>query len=391
MRITNSIKKILFIALVLGIIAPMLSVGYYTIKSSEQILYKDFDKFRARITADIGKAMTEPLFYFSPNNGTIALEIIKHDDRISKIEVFDLLTESEFIILDFPNRKQGNSFINQTNINKNGELLGSVRISFNDRHLQEILSEKREIFIFTCIFTLIVSCLILTPLLYLKVLRPLKRLLYQSKELENEKFELTFTWDKEDEINNLGRSFEKARLSIINLIEELKEKNKQLEKLYITDQLTTLYNRYKLDDALSSEMERANKDKTYQFGIILLDLDHFKQINDTYGHQVGDSVLRSVASIIEVSIRPTDIAGRWGGEEFLLIIPDADRETLLHLSEKIRKICDSKVFEDQINLTASFGVTLYHPGELKDEFITRVDEALYRAKAKGRNEVICKF
>lgn len=110
MRIANSIKKILFIALVLGIIAPMLAVGYYTIKSSEEILYKDFDEFRARITTDVSKAMTEPLFYFSPNNGTIALEVIKHDDRISKIEVFDLLTESQFIILDFPNRKQGNSF-----------------------------------------------------------------------------------------------------------------------------------------------------------------------------------------------------------------------------------------------------------------------------------------
>lgn len=80
----------------------------------------------------------------------------------------------------------------------------------------------------------------------------MQRLLRQSKELENEKFELTFTWDKEDEINILGRSFEKARRSIINLIEELKTKNKQLEKLYITDQLTSLYNRYKLDDALSA-------------------------------------------------------------------------------------------------------------------------------------------
>lgn len=391
MRIANSIKKILFIALVLGIIAPMLAVGYYTIKSSEEILYKDFDEFRARITTDVSKAMTEPLFYFSPNNGTIALEVIKHDDRISKIEVFDLLTESQFIILDFPNRKQGNSFTNQANIHKNGELLGSVKISFNDTHLQEILDEKREIFIFTCIWTLIVSCLILTPLLYLKVLRPLQRLLRQSKELENEKFELTFTWDKEDEINILGRSFEKARRSIINLIEELKTKNKQLEKLYITDQLTSLYNRYKLDDALSIEMERANKDNTYQFGIILIDLDHFKQINDTYGHQIGDSVLRSVASIIKITLSSIGIAGRWGGEEFLIIIPEADSETLLRLSEKIREICESKIFEDQINLTASFGVTLYRPGELMDEFIARADEALYQAKEQGRNKVICKL
>lgn len=391
MRIANSIKKILFIALVLGIIAPMLAVGYYTIKSSEEILYKDFDEFRARITTDVSKAMTEPLFYFSPNNGTIALEVIKHDDRISKIEVFDLLTESQFIILDFPNRKQGNSFTNQANIHKNGELLGSVKISFNDTHLQEILDEKREIFIFTCIWTLIVSCLILTPLLYLKVLRPLQRLLRQSKELENEKFELTFTWDKEDEINILGRSFEKARRSIINLIEELKTKNKQLEKLYITDQLTSLYNRYKLDDALSIEMERANKDNTYQFGIILIDLDHFKQINDTYGHQIGDSVLRSVASIIKITLSSIGIAGRWGGEEFLIIIPEANSEILLRLAEKIRQICELKVFEDQINLTASFGVTLYRPGELMDEFIARADEALYQAKEQGRNKVICKL
>tara|TARA_R110001583_G_scaffold9945_4_gene46306 strand:- start:14711 stop:15886 length:1176 start_codon:yes stop_codon:yes gene_type:complete len=388
MKISNTIKSTLFLALFIGIIVPMLLVGAYTIKSSEEQLYDDFSTLRAKITSNISKGMQDPLYYFSPNNASLVLEVIKHDEKISKIEVYDVLSESYFIIMDFPHRKEGGVFVNQIDVERNGEVLGWVKVEFNDKQYQELLNDKKELFLHSFFFTFLVSILILTPLLSYKILLPLKKLLRQSREFEHNKFELTYIWDKNDEINILGHSFEKARRSILKLIGELQDKNAELEKLYATDQLTMLWNRYKLNDILNNEMVRSNRYQDYRFGLIMVDLDHFKLVNDTYGHQAGDDVLCGVASIFKENIRTTDIAGRWGGEEFMLIISHADSEILLKLAEKIRKMIEAHFFENKIHLTASFGASIYRHGEKIEKCIARVDEALYQAKAEGRNKVI---
>lgn len=161
---------------------------------------------------------------------------------------------------------------------------------------------------------------------------------------------------------------------------------KKLEELWMTDQLTGLNNRARLDELFDAELRRAHRYGS-QFSLILLDIDHFKQINDTFGHQVGDDVLYSVANVLKGNIRDVDILGRWGGEEFMLILPNTNQSQALLLAEKLRKTLSSHPFTPVMKVTASFGISSYIAGVDTEEMFKRADEALYRAKAKGRDRV----
>ena len=136
---------------------------------------------------------------------------------------------------------------------------------------------------------------------------------------------------------------------------------------------------------LNEEILKAKRYNT-PLSIIYFDIDHFKQINDTYGHKKGDFILKEVSKIILQNIRKTDIFGRWGGEEFIIILPFTDLENALILAEKLRKKIEEHDF-DGINITISFGVTELKIDDNADTLINRADEALYKAKNKGRNRV----
>jgi polar amino acid transport system substrate-binding protein len=167
----------------------------------------------------------------------------------------------------------------------------------------------------------------------------------------------------------------------------LSEKNRELERLSVTDRLTGLYNRVKLDEQISEEIERSNRYKR-PFAILLLDIDYFKKINDTYGHQSGDRVLVSIAEVLEKQVRATDTVGRWGGEEFLILCPETDMRGAKALAEKIRTEVEGHWFEFGGRVTASFGVGEYRPGEDLEAIMKRTDSALYKAKRTGRNRAV---
>ncbi|MFA9373735.1 MAG: GGDEF domain-containing protein [Poseidonibacter sp.] len=156
--------------------------------------------------------------------------------------------------------------------------------------------------------------------------------------------------------------------------------------LSITDKLTGLFNRLKLDEALNDEFNRSNRFKS-SFGIIIIDIDYFKKVNDTYGHQVGDQVLIQFAKILKENIRKIDILGRWGGEEFMIICPETDFQGTIKLAQSLRKIISKYNFPNIGNFSASFGVSIYDGDENIDKIIARADNALYKAKANGRNRV----
>jgi diguanylate cyclase (GGDEF)-like protein/PAS domain S-box-containing protein len=161
---------------------------------------------------------------------------------------------------------------------------------------------------------------------------------------------------------------------------------KKLEELWMTDQLTGLFNRSRLDELFDAELRRANRYGTH-FSILLLDIDHFKQINDTHGHLVGDDVLYAAAKLLQENIRDVDILGRWGGEEFLFILPNTNQSEALILAEKLRNTLRDHPFTPVNKLTASIGISSFIAGVDADELFKRADDALYRAKAKGRDRV----
>lgn len=197
-------------------------------------------------------------------------------------------------------------------------------------------------------------------------------------------------YERERELEIRNQELERINSHLEQLVTErtieLLEKNKELEKLSVTDRLTGLFNRLKLDKVLEDELHRSQYG-TNLFSVILLDIDKFKSINDSYGHPVGDQILIEVANLLNIGTREIDIKGRWGGEEFLIVCRDTGFEIAIGLAERLRSRMDNHVFPIIGKRTGSFGVTAYKKGDTVSDIVSRADRALYRAKEKGRNRV----
>ena len=161
----------------------------------------------------------------------------------------------------------------------------------------------------------------------------------------------------------------------------------ELKKLATTDTLTGIYNRYKINLKIEEEIKRANR-YGESFGLIMFDIDHFKKVNDTYGHDVGDYVLQELSRIVLNTIRETDSLGRWGGEEFMLLLPYISQDMIVEIAEKIRTTVAQYTFDYLEHITISSGVTLYKDKEDISELLKRADIALYKAKSQGRNQSV---
>lgn len=161
----------------------------------------------------------------------------------------------------------------------------------------------------------------------------------------------------------------------------------RLETLSATDSLTGVANRLRIDEVLDYEFHRSQRGNGC-FALILLDIDYFKKVNDTYGHPVGDAVLMAVSKLIKENIRPQDLVGRWGGEEFLVICRDTTVAMAHGLAEKLRSALEAHAIPVGGPTTASFGVTSYRVGDRIADMVNRADAALYRAKEGGRNQVM---
>ncbi len=162
---------------------------------------------------------------------------------------------------------------------------------------------------------------------------------------------------------------------------------KQLRKLSITDPLTDLYNRNRLNEILPDLVYTAER-YSLPLSVIMIDIDKFKNVNDSYGHQKGDLVLKGFSGIFKNKIRRSDTAGRWGGEEFLITCPETGIDDAAKLAEKLRGLCADLKIPDMPPQTASFGVTEFRADDTIDELISRADTALYKAKDQGRNRVV---
>jgi diguanylate cyclase (GGDEF)-like protein/PAS domain S-box-containing protein len=169
-------------------------------------------------------------------------------------------------------------------------------------------------------------------------------------------------------------------------ISERKRMEDELQRLAITDNLTQAYNRTKYEEVIKREIERTKR-SSRPLSIAMFDIDHFKEVNDTYGHNVGDYVLKTLSQIAKKNIRDIDYLIRWGGEEFIVIALDTDLRGAEVMAEKIRHAIGNFSFDKVSRVTVSFGVTQFKQDDTEDSFIKRVDDALYRAKEKGRNRV----
>jgi len=177
-------------------------------------------------------------------------------------------------------------------------------------------------------------------------------------------------------------------LSFNNISDTMTEHFSLMERV-VHDKLTGAYNRDYFDSRKDLWIQELSY-KQLRLGIVMIDIDYFKEVNDMYGHKRGDEVLKHLVSLIHVVIRQEDILIRWGGEEFLMVINVSSIENLYKISENIRKRIEGELFEEVGSLTCSFGITLYN-NEAIEATIERADKALYEAKRSGRNRVISKI
>ena len=176
-----------------------------------------------------------------------------------------------------------------------------------------------------------------------------------------------------------------TELSIIN--KKLIERTASLEEKASTDFLTKLYNRRKFDSLIEYEIKQIQRYHDKDLCLVVLDIDGFKYINDTYGHDIGDIILKDLAKIIKLSIRDSDTACRWGGEEFAISLSHTDINDSLLVAQKIRQTIESYTFIQELKITCSIGVSQLHSADTYIELFKRADEALYKAKNNGKNRV----
>ncbi|MBI9010597.1 MAG: GGDEF domain-containing protein [Clostridiales bacterium] len=183
---------------------------------------------------------------------------------------------------------------------------------------------------------------------------------------------------------------------MLDIIQNNSDLNKQLEiqldeikRLSVTDQLTGIYNRRKFIEVLDKEINRFTH-YSHSFTLIMFDIDHFKNVNDTYGHDVGDLVLKELSSLVKRRLRASDTFSRWGGEEFMILAAETDSKEAKGIAENIRMIIEENDFSPVPQVTCSFGVMTCDKKSLCDITILskKVDEALYKAKETGRNRVV---
>jgi diguanylate cyclase (GGDEF)-like protein/PAS domain S-box-containing protein len=202
-------------------------------------------------------------------------------------------------------------------------------------------------------------------------------------EIKNLKKDGSFYWVD----STVSPVYEDGKLIAFTSVRQDITNKKLIEEISITDQLTGLFNRRKIEEVFEQQIQRASRYNEV-FGVVVLDIDHFKSVNDTYGHDVGDMTIVDIANLLKTSVRNTDIVGRWGGEEFVVITINTNLQDTLNLCEKIRTQIETHTFKVIEHKTASFGVSSYKQSDTQNSLIKRADEALYKAKESGRNCVV---
>ncbi|MGH7254608.1 MAG: sensor domain-containing diguanylate cyclase [Nitrospirales bacterium] len=234
--------------------------------------------------------------------------------------------------------------------------------------------------------------------LELTIVRPLDRLRESAAKVADGALDINVPVVGHGEVAYLTRVFndmvERIRVGRDQLEaanQSLAEKNKELQTLSVTDSLTGLPNRKHLMEILSGETERARRFHHF-FAVLMIDIDHFKEYNDTFGHLAGDRLLAQIAQAFRSTLRQIDFAARYGGEEFLIMLPETELDQAMHAAERLRKRVASEKFGGkgtERTIQVSIGVAVYPDhGETSEALISRADAALYEAKRRGRNRVV---
>ena len=251
-----------------------------------------------------------------------------------------------------------------------------------EKHQDQVFSEVIELRNKTLLGVVVLVALIglFAYLISRGIISPLERLTDAAGKVAEGDLDVNIPVERHDELGTTTQVFN-------DMVGQLRQSRERLEQLSTTDSLTQLANRKHIMERLTAHLERFRRNGT-SFSVMLVDADHFKRINDSNGHVVGDKVLRRLGETFQRLLRTVDVAGRYGGEEFLIVLDETRGAEALQTAERIRLAIESSevnIAGFTIRFTVSIGVAEIAPGEDEDQLIARADAALYRAKREGRN------
>lgn len=323
------------------------------------------------------------------------------DDNLMNIKKVILLNKTKqkryMAKLDLMNMRIDN-YIALSKWNSESEVL-MFRTSFTQ--MSEAISYLIKIVILSILATLIISG-VTAFVLFRLMIKPLYVISEGTKKIANGDLDHTVTINNRDEFGLVAFGFNKMVQQIKTNMEELhiqmdliKKAKKRIEIMASTDELTQVFNRRALFEKLDGLMSLSERYK-HKVGLLMFDIDHFKAVNDTYGHHAGDVVLKNVSTLLKDVVRKVDVIGRYGGEEFVIVLPETDIVSSLIAAEKVRKAVERLKIDtgnEIISVTISIGVSELtilkdkHQTITPESFINFADSALYVAKESGRNRV----
>jgi len=253
-------------------------------------------------------------------------------------------------------------------------------------NIREGIDYASDAIFVTIIFVLLTGLAVAVPISFVFT-KPIYRIKKKAEAVADLDFKYSLKIRNKDEFGELASTMNYISEKLEDTLGDLQSRNDQLRRLSHTDALTGLANRLKIDSFLDDELYKA-ENRGVPFSVIMIDIDHFKEVNDLHGHQEGDRILVMIGDILKKNSRQIDLAGRWGGEEFIIILPDTGIRGASAMAEKLRRIIENTDFGKSGRLTASFGAGEYEKGLGLTKFIENVDRALYHVKENGRNAVM---
>lgn len=409
MRINlSSLKfRIAFIVFFLEVILLFFVLGQ-TLDYFKKSSLAEFNERKDIIFQSVSNAAIDALFADEFDGLQRDIQLLAKNSEIQSILIANpdhlVLAHSDFTRVGsrYHNHSESSDFV----LIKNLRSLGIVEIVFDRKLHDEKISQATYLGIKIAVMGIIIIFFLSLLFGYLLTRRldNLKQALI-SFGAGNTDIDLTDKGFFKDEVHALEHSFQDMANQINSTVEALKNERELLEQhvdertaelqaakekleiLATIDRLTQLHNRAFGEDILLHENQRYARTGA-EYSVILLDIDHFKKINDSYGHLKGDEVLQQLSTVLKDHTRKTDTVARWGGEEFLVICPDTHIEGASRLAETIRSKIESHDFGLSTPVTCSFGVSGSRPDEKTNQLLVRVDKALYQAKHKGRNCVV---
>lgn len=381
--ITNfhSISFFLLKLMLVGLIAPLALGLSIALDIEKKELMAQLDDFQQRSLDTLGKTAEDAMASFSPEEARNIVSFLLQDERIVQIDIFSAVYDLHLLRVSKETPEQHFSTKElKKEVTKDGEVLGYVLVAVDKDWVKPRIAKERDQIIVLFVTMFIGGLLLIAPAIYFKVLRPLNRLMRQVEVLSDGELGVPYRWQGRDEFSMLGKTLDDMRTKLDKTFSLMRD-------MAVTDELTGLPNRRGFYGEVEKLLWLSSRYK-HPLTLAILDIDHFKSINDNFGHPIGDEVLKDFAAVISQMIRKTDLLARVGGEEFVLVMPETTAEDALHLLERLRKSVADHSFSHERQVTVSIGFTSFHGSEKLEGLMVVADKALYKAKQDGRDRSV---